>query len=291
MNDNNEAAMTVTAELRVPTATIQIARFVLSDPVDNVMAPADTYRLNLCLSPRPFNSRAGYPAHWGPHRLEPLGDIFLLPPGQVLHVRGEAGRQIAIVCELTCISVERWLEGPVDWTDRRLDASLDIASPHIRTLLARLAEEAHGPGLASAPLAELIAGQLAIELARFCTRIEDGPAAGGLAAWRLRLIEDRLKAALPPPALGELAALCNLSVRQLTRGFRASRGCSISEHALNLRIEGAKRLLNGDDSVKAIAFTMGFASPSSFAYIFRRATGITPSRFRQHLRRAKLRPA
>ena len=34
----------------------------------------------------------------------------------------------------------------------------------------------------------------------------------------------------PLPSLAELAELCALSVRQLTRGFRASRGCSLGEH-------------------------------------------------------------
>ena len=43
----------------------------------------------------------------------------------------------------------------------------------------------------------------------------------------------------------------------------------------------AKRLLASDDSIKSIAFALGFVSPSSFSYAFGRATGITPLRFRQ----------
>jgi AraC family transcriptional regulator len=288
MNDSQET-MTVEAELHLPTGKVQIARFALSHPVDAVMSQSDCYRLNLCLSPRPHNTRAGYVAFWGPHRFEPLGEMFLVPPGQLLHIRGDPGQQVSIVCELAQACVHLWLTEDVEWTDRRLEASLDIVSPNIRGLLIRLAEEAHRPGLASLQLAELITHQLAIELARFCTTMDDGPAIGGLASWRLRLIDERLKAAQPPPSLGELASLCNLSIRQLTRGFRASRGCSVSDHVSTVRIEAAKRLLNGDDSVKAIAFAMGFASASSFAYTFRRATGVTPSHFRLRLRRAKLR--
>ena len=281
---NNE--MTVQAELRLPSATVQIVRFVLTDPVDNVVEAAEGYRLNLCLTPRPPQSRACFVAQWGPHRFEPLGDVFLAPPGHGMHIRGESGRQAAVVCELRRDVVERWLDRDIEWTDRRLEAGLDVTNPHVRTVLGRLAEEAHRPGLASPALGEMMIGQLAIELGRFCTAIEDGPATGGLSAWRLRVIDQRLREAQSPPTLAELADLCSLSIRQLTRGFRASRGCSINDHVSRGRIENAKRMLAGGESIKAIAFALGFASPSSFAYAFRQATGITPRYFRQRMVRA-----
>src|SRR3546814_18606710 len=68
---------------------------------------------------------------------------------------------------------------------------------------------------------------LGIELARYCERINDVQSGGGLSSWRLRLIDERLHEGRDAPTLTELAELCKLSVRQLTRGFRASRGCSI----------------------------------------------------------------
>jgi AraC family transcriptional regulator len=102
-----------------------------------------------------------------------------------------------------------------------------------------------------------------------------------LAPWRLRIIDERLEALRVAPTLAELAGLCSLSVRQLTRGFRASRGCSIGEYVAQSQIDHAKRLLASEESVKTIAYSMGFASPSSFSYAFRRATGLTPRQFRQ----------
>jgi AraC-like DNA-binding protein len=78
----------------------------------------------------------------------------------------------------------------------------------------------------------------------------------------------------------ELAALCKLSVRQLTRGFRASRDCSIGDYVANSRIERAKRLLTSDQSIKTIAYSLGFNSSSGFCFAFRRATGMTPGEFR-----------
>lgn len=51
-------------------------------------------------------------------------------------------------------------------------------------------------------------------------------------------------------------------------------------------MEAAKRMLMDGDSVKTVAFAMGFSSPSSFTFAFRRAVGASPSTFRQRQGRA-----
>jgi AraC family transcriptional regulator len=102
----------------------------------------------------------------------------------------------------------------------------------------------------------------------------------------LRRIEERLKEVREPPTLSELATLCNLSVRQLTRAFRASRGRSIGDYVEQSRLDQAKCLLATEASVKSIAYSLGFASPSSFSFAFRRATGETPREFRDRMLRA-----
>src|SRR3546814_11762137 len=105
-----------------------------------------------------------------------------------------------------------------------------------------LAQETRHPGFASKVLVELLVAQLGIELARYCERINDVQSGGGLSSWRLRLIDERLHEVRDAPTLTELAELCTLSVRQLTRGFRASRGCSIGSYVANSRIEHAKQM-------------------------------------------------
>jgi AraC family transcriptional regulator len=70
-------------------------------------------------------------------------------------------------------------------------------------------------------------------------------------------------------------------VRQLTRGFRVSRGCSIGDYLAQARIDMAKRRLASEESIKAVAIAMGFGSPSNFTSAFRRSTGMTPGQFRQ----------
>lgn len=275
--------MTVNAEMNSSLATVQLVNFDLSIPTDDILKDNRAHRLDLCLTPRPHNARACYRDHWHPQRFEKIGSVFLVPAGQVLHTRGDSGRQESIVCHLHPEPTRKWFEDDLEWTDRRLEASLDISSANLRHLLLRIADETRHPGFASEMLVELMVAQMAIELSRYCATVSNGPATGGLAPWRLQMIDDRLQDMREAPTLAELAKLCNLSVRQLTRGFRTSRGCSIGDYVARQRMENAKRWLSGGESVKTIAYSMGFSSPSSFSYAFRRATGKTPREFRQRL--------
>jgi AraC family transcriptional regulator len=282
-----QAMMTVDAELRVPVATAQLVRFHMVGPADNILREEERYWLDLCLTPRPENARACYRDRWSPHRFERIGKVFLLPPGETMQARSDGdSSQASVLCHLHPEQIGKWFDGDLQWTDRRLEAGLDIPDANIRGLLLRLAEELRHPGFASAALVELIAAQLAIELSRYCATVTDVPASGGLAPWRLRSIDERLKEVREAPTLAELAAQCKLSVRQLTRGFRASRGCSIGDYVANSRLDHAKRMLATDQSVKAIAYSLGFASPSGFCFAFRRAIGQTPRQFRQRVLRA-----
>jgi AraC family transcriptional regulator len=198
-----------------------------------------------------------------------------------MRVRSGVGRQDAIVCHLPVDRLAKWLDMDREWTDQYLDASLDIATPAIDRLLIQLGEEARSPGFASEAMGEAIAMQIAIHLERFYRGTSMlRTSSDGLATWRLRLIDDRLLEVGSSPSLTELATLCNLSVRQLSRGFKNSRGVSIGEYVAHERIEHARRLLRSGLSVKAVAYALGFASLSSFSFAFRRATGTSPSHFR-----------
>ena len=281
-----EPSMTIDAEIRVPVATTRLVRFHVTGPADNLLREEETYWIDMCLTPRPHNARGRYLSRWAPHRFERIGSIFLLPPRETMQARSDGGpTQASVLCHLRPESLRQWFEGDLEWTDRRLEAGLDITDANVRRLLLRLADELRNPGFASEALVELIAAQIAIELARYCVTIEEGPATGGLAPWRLRVIDERLREVREAPALAELGLLCNLSVRQLTRAFRTSRGRSIGDYVAQCRIDNAKRLLAGEESVKAIAYSLGFASTSSFSFAFRCATGQTPREFRDRVAR------
>jgi AraC family transcriptional regulator len=280
-SDVPRPTMVVDSTLTAEGIEAQIVRFDIPEPTDTRHAVSTGYHVNMCLTPRPLQSRGGYRHRWGPHRFERLGDIFLLPPGEELFIKGGRGRQASLICIVDPRLIHDVAGREIEWNDRHLAAALDIGSAQIRALLFRITTEVRHPGLAAQRMLELLGGELAIELARYCLEVSERPVTGGLAGWRLRLIDERIADDLRAPALAELADLCGLSVRQLTRGFRVSRACSIGDYIEQRRMEAAKRLLMEGESVKTVAFAMGFASPSSFTFAFRRAVGASPSTFRQ----------
>jgi AraC family transcriptional regulator len=279
-----DLTMTIDAELDVPVAMVQLARFSMAGPSDYLRRERETYRLDLSLTPRPGNSRACYRNWWSPSRFERVGTVFVVPPGEAVQARSDGDSvQTSVVCHLRPDPMREWFGGDLKWTDRRLEATLDIRDANIHGLLLRLAKELREPGFASNILVESIAAQIAIELGRYCTAIKEGPPRGGLAPWRLRLIDERLRELGKAPKLPELARLCCLSVRQLTRGFRASRGISIGDYVASCQLDHAKQLLSAGQSAKSVAYSLGFASAASFCYSFRQAAGVTPRQFRQRV--------
>ncbi|HEX7742611.1 MAG TPA: helix-turn-helix transcriptional regulator [Sphingobium sp.] len=269
----------IEAELAAPLATVRLARYDFDGPCEGMMPPEADLRLDLSLTPRIPNARLSFCDHWAPHRFERPGKVFLVPPGEMLCARSDSGRQASVICLLHPAAITRWLA--LDWTDRLIDASVDIPGAIIPALLGRLGEEARRPGFASEALCEAIAAQIAIEIGRYYIGVAEQKSGSALPPWRLRLIDQRIHDQETPPTLSELADLCGISVRQLTRGFRASRGRSIGDHIADRRMEMAKAQLLTDRSVKTIAFAMGFRSPSSFCHAFRKATGQTPQQYRQ----------
>jgi len=79
--------------------------------------------------------------------------------------------------------------------------------------------------------------------------------------------------------LAEVARAACLSPYHFHRAFRSSFGVSLHDYLTQLRIAQAARLLRADPgmSVTQVAGAVGFESPTSFAHLFRRHTGVSPS--------------
>jgi len=276
-----QPSMTLDAEISTPLATTRLVRFHVDGPADHVLRAEEAFWLDLCLTPRPMNARGCFSERWGSERFAPIGQVFMVPPHERLRTLSDgAPTQTSVLCHLLPEPLSQWFEGDLSWTEYKLEAGLDIRAPSIRSLLQRLATELREPGFASETIVELIVAQLAVELARYSAAVQTRPATGNLSPWRLRLIDERLREVRTAPTLAELGRLCNISIRQLARGFRVSRGCSIGDYVAQCRIDNAKRLLANGESVKATAYALGFASPSSFTFAFRTATGQTPREYR-----------
>lgn len=81
--------------------------------------------------------------------------------------------------------------------------------------------------------------------------------------------------------LPDLAAIANMSVRNLTRAFTKATGISIGEYRRRLRLEHAKMLLaDPQRTIEAVAADSGFADARQFRRIWQRAYGVSPARYR-----------
>jgi len=280
------------AQLVTDLASVQIIRLDWRENTELVIDPLDHFQIDLCLSARLQGMSVCFPGHWGSLRFERVGELMLIPPGEKVTARCDFPEGVdhythaSTVVRLDPALVHEWSGTDGSWSPERLEAGLDIDDQSIYSLMTRVTREAldasqAGLTPASRALVELIARQLGIEVSRYFERRSEPGFKGGLAAWRLRLIDERAQQIGRSPTIAELAALCRISSRQLQRGFRVSRGCSIGRHIEYCRIENAKRLLQQGEAIGTVAATLGYASQSSFSYAFRRATGGTPAQFRR----------
>ncbi|MBM7567195.1 AraC family transcriptional regulator [Paenibacillus sacheonensis] len=86
-------------------------------------------------------------------------------------------------------------------------------------------------------------------------------------------------------ALGEAAARGGLTPVQFTRRFQRAYGIAPQQFLLSLRIaEARKLLLTTDWTLDRIALSCGYENGFSLSRSFMRATGMRPSRYREHHR-------
>jgi len=270
----------IEAEVALSVGCVKLVRKSWNEPID-VLGASHMHHLELALLPNSSTARGCFPDQWGPHRFEPIGEVFLLPAQLMVHAKSDCRKQNSVVCRFEPGAIAAWLDDELEWTDSRLQGSLDIGNSTVRSLLFKIGEEIRNPGFASETMVELMAAQATIELSRHLSRIDERKGKTGLSPWCLKRIDERLADGGAPPTLTELAALCNLSVRHLTRAFRASRGRSVGSYIAEHRIDDAKRLLALGLRVKSVAHSTGFTAASNFAAAFLRATGETPRQYRQ----------
>ena len=85
----------------------------------------------------------------------------------------------------------------------------------------------------------------------------------------------------------ELAALCNVSLRQLERYYKQSFDQSPRTWLNMTRLNEAQELLLQGRTVKETAYSLGFKQASHFCREFKRHVGTTPNSFVEKKRRAK----
>jgi AraC family transcriptional regulator len=281
---SSQVGTNIEAQASFALGHAQIVQRIWDEPID-VVAASHEHRLEFAMLPRSNVARGWFPDRQRIPQSARIGEVFFFPAREVVHAKSHCRRQYSIVCCFRQEAVDLWCQGNARWTDAQLQASLNIVNPSIRSMLFKLGEELRNPGFAGATMIELMAGQINIELGRYLAAIEEPPRRGGLSARHLRMIDERLAQTGAPPGLTELADLCGLSVRHLTRAFRASRRRSIGDYIAECRMQQAKQLLGSGASVKSIAYTMGFSTPGALSVAFRRATGERPRDYLQRVGR------
>jgi len=85
--------------------------------------------------------------------------------------------------------------------------------------------------------------------------------------------------------VAKMVARSGLNERTFKRRFRAATGQSPMDYVQTLRIEEAKQELETTDTATdEIAHSVGYEDPTYFRRLFKKRTGITPSRYRQRFR-------
>jgi len=85
-------------------------------------------------------------------------------------------------------------------------------------------------------------------------------------------------------SMDEVAKATNLSYHYFSKFFKESVGKSFVEYLTELRLEKSKAFLaNTNDSIKEISYRIGYSDPNYYCKIFKKATGMTPTEYRDNL--------
>lgn len=276
----------VERQVRLTSGLVEVGKFRWPTPVDIELRPLkDRIACNMALSPRPSNGRLVQVDSAAEHKRDGLERVMLLDPGRTYRLSLPAGQVRALYCEIERTALEQLLAGSVDLEGRDWQAQFKSRMPVIELLLHRMYEELREENFGSELALEAYLRALCVELAR-CLRkampAEESLRKGGLAPWRMRLLKERIFAEAPAPRITELAELCSMTVRQLSRAFKDETGQALGAFIADATMQRAARLLTQSDKpIAQIAKDLGFASSTSFSYSFRHATGVLPRDYRQ----------
>ena len=134
--------------------------------------------------------------------------------------------------------------------------------------------------------ADYLSRALAARLLRRQAKSGAGECAkGALSPAQLAQVTDLMEAQLDLPlSLEEMAATCGLSPSHFARRFKATTGAPPHQKLIQLRVERAKRLLQGTMPIAEVALACGFSHQEHLTGVFRRLTGTTPAQYRRATR-------
>ena len=269
---------------RVDTAmlTSVVTDYVRDHAVSGELRCENLHYFDFSLSGRPKGAWGRFPDAFS--EMERVGKLLFVPARHRYNGQGGSGRQrsIAVFFRAPAQFEEDLVFGKE--IEPVLRNCVHLQGRTVIDLMIRIGRETREPSIASEVILEGLGLTLLGETARLLHGFgSERTYKGGLATWRLKLIEERIRDDGSQSTITELAALCGISRRHLIRAFRQQTGQTIGSFVQQVTIERARRLLTeSDDSIKVVAAKLGFSSSAAFATAFRRSCGISPRQFRTH---------
>jgi AraC family transcriptional regulator len=274
--------------LAFPGGWVAVQHCSWNEPIMNRWTTSEhCYLLDLSLDSRKVDTKLEFQRAGRTQSSATVGRMYMVPPGQTLALSAARGRARSLRCFLRADLVESHLPRRPAWDANAAHHGemLQLGSGQIEWLLRRMYRELHEPDFATEDMVDSLAGQLAIEIVRHF-RLSEATSqpthsVGGLPPWRMRLIRERAQADLPVPSLAEVAALCGMTVRHLSRAFRTENGQTIGKYVESEMVQRARAMLTDGATVSEVAVRLGYATCGSFSCAFRRATGLLPRDFKE----------
>ena len=273
-------------QLRLDCGIIELGKFHWQSPVELVLQHQDdVFAFNLALSPRPARARISRPGHVEAEELESISRVELIYPGSTFRLSVPSGQVRSLYYGISRSRLEQMAGVQEGFDVNKADVRSKLNTQVVELLLNRMYEELRDARFGVEKAINAYATALRVEVARAiraCDEDLSEPHKGGLAPGRMRLLKDRIHAEAPAPHLYELADLCGMTVRQLSRAFKQETGQTLGKYIDEIVVERAYRMLTQTDlPISEISAALGFSTPASFSYSFRRSTGVTPSELRR----------
>lgn len=217
-------------------------------------------------------------------RVIPAGGLFILPGGMDFGVRLEGeldSLHIYLRAELM-----REVAADLGLRENEIDIVPMLGEPDL--LVERLAlgvsEALTEADSAAQVYADYLSGAMASRLLRRYSRsrMRAEAAPCGLSNSQVSMVKDFIEANLDRSvSLADIAASCGLSPSHFARRFKSTMGVPPHQYLVQMRIERAKRLLQGPLPIVQVALECGFTHQEHLTSVFRRCTGLTPAVFRR----------
>jgi AraC family transcriptional regulator len=221
--------------------------------------------------------------HDSHHRLGPGMFCFIGRGYQFERLAWKCRRFEAVMVDIIDFGVDA---NPIDAfgrTDALFDMYMGISDTRVATLIELIRSEIEAGCPTGRAYGEALSLALASRVASLCATIpSEYRRAATLSSKQLERINDFIGANLGHDlTIDRLAALVNMSPFHFARCFKHTTGLTPHQFVTRERIMRARKLLiSTDQSIGEIAMSLGFASQSHFADVYRKITGSTPRRAR-----------